>query len=135
MLNTARMFSVFLVLFVAACFLEIVSAAASKRTDAVARVDVRQLLQLMDKDKNGTVSKDEFLRYMEYIFDELDSNANGELDAGELGPFTSANFTGCNAMTYQKILIVGQLEEHRRPGAGPAAWKQFMDTCLAGKVH
>ena len=132
--NTARMFSVLLVLFVAVCVSNVVSAA-SKRTNAVARADVRQLLQLVDKDKNGTVSKDEFLRYMEYIFNELDSNANGELDAGELGPFVVPRFTGCNALAYQKGLIVGQLEEHRRPGAGPLAWKQFMDICLAGKAH
>jgi hypothetical protein len=68
--NTARVFSIILVLFVAVCGSDVVVSAASKRTNAVAHADVRQLLQLMDRDKNGTVSKFEFLRYMEYIFAE-----------------------------------------------------------------
>ena len=45
--------------------------AASKRTDAAAESDVRNLLLLMDKDKNGTVSKEEFLQYLSQAFDQF----------------------------------------------------------------
>jgi Ca2+-binding EF-hand superfamily protein len=60
------------------------ASAASKRTDAAARSDVRQLLSLMDKDKNGTVSKEEFLQYMSATFDALDVNRSGQLEPTEL---------------------------------------------------
>jgi Ca2+-binding EF-hand superfamily protein len=39
------------------------------RTNAAAKVDVRQLVRMMDTDKNGTVSKDEFLQFMSRTFD------------------------------------------------------------------
>jgi Ca2+-binding EF-hand superfamily protein len=58
--------------------------AASKRTDAAAESDVRKLLLLMDKDKNGTVSKDEFLQYLSQAFDRLDVNKSGQLESNEL---------------------------------------------------
>jgi Ca2+-binding EF-hand superfamily protein len=58
--------------------------AASKRTDATAESDVRNLLLLMDKDKNGTVSKDEFLQYLSQAFDRLDVNKSGQLERNEL---------------------------------------------------
>jgi len=43
-----------------------------------------QLLQLMDTDKNGKVSKEEFMRFMEAEFDLADKNKDGELDPKEL---------------------------------------------------
>jgi hypothetical protein len=43
-----------------------------------------QLLQLMDTDKNGKVSKEEFMRFMEAEFDLADKNKDGELDPREL---------------------------------------------------
>lgn len=43
-----------------------------------------QLLQLMDTDKNGKVSKEEFMRFMEAEFDFADKNKDGELDPNEL---------------------------------------------------
>ncbi|MGO9995122.1 MAG: EF-hand domain-containing protein [Steroidobacteraceae bacterium] len=43
-----------------------------------------QLLQLMDTDKNGKVSKQEFMRFMEAEFDFADTDKNGELDPNEL---------------------------------------------------
>lgn len=44
----------------------------------------KQLLLLMDTDKNGKVSKEEFMSFMEAEFNRLDVNHNGELDVHEL---------------------------------------------------
>jgi len=62
--------------------------AASKHTDAAASSYVRQLLSLMDKDKNGAVSKEEFLQYMSETFDRLDINRSGQLEPAELRNLT-----------------------------------------------
>ena len=51
---------------------------------ALGEEEVRQLLLLMDADKNGKISKKEFLSFMEAEFDRLDVNQNGELDQNEL---------------------------------------------------
>jgi hypothetical protein len=44
----------------------------------------KQLLVLMDKDKNGKVSREEFMDFMAAEFDRLDINKDGELDVKEL---------------------------------------------------
>ncbi len=44
----------------------------------------------MDTDKNGMVSKQEFMRYMEAEFARLDKNKKGELNVKEL---TQSNLT------------------------------------------
>ncbi len=66
--------------------------AASRHTSATAEADVRHLLRLMDKDANGTVSKDEFLQYMSQTFDRLDVNKSGQLERGELRPMMSPSW-------------------------------------------
>jgi Ca2+-binding EF-hand superfamily protein len=38
----------------------------------------------MDTDKNGKVSKEEFLKFMEAEFDYADKRKNGQLDPNEL---------------------------------------------------
>ena len=43
-----------------------------------------RLLQLMDTDKNGKVSKEEFMHFMEAEFTFADKNHDGELDPKEL---------------------------------------------------
>jgi Ca2+-binding EF-hand superfamily protein len=45
----------------------------------------KQWLAAMDKDNDGTVSKKEFLAYMEAQFDKVDADHDGTLDANELG--------------------------------------------------
>ena len=45
---------------------------------------VLQLLRLMDKDKNGQVSRAEFIRFMEAEFNRLDVDRSGELTPREL---------------------------------------------------
>jgi hypothetical protein len=42
------------------------------------------LVRLMDRDRNGKVSKQEFMSYMARVFDQLDVNKDGELDVDEL---------------------------------------------------
>jgi hypothetical protein len=51
---------------------------------ATGEVDIKQLLLLMDTDKNGKISKKEFMDFMEAEFDRLDTDKNGELDVKEL---------------------------------------------------
>jgi Ca2+-binding EF-hand superfamily protein len=46
--------------------------------------EVRQLVIMMDTDKNGKVSKKEFMDFMSAEFDRLDSDKSGELDVKEL---------------------------------------------------
>jgi hypothetical protein len=60
--------------------------AAPKSQDklALGEDDVKQLLLLMDTDKNGKISKEEYMKFMEAEFERLDKDKNGELDAREL---------------------------------------------------
>ena len=51
---------------------------------AIGENEVKQLLLLMDTDKNGKISKPEYMQFMEAEFDRLDKNKNGELDPREL---------------------------------------------------
>ena len=46
--------------------------------------EVRQLLVLMDCGKNGKVSKEQYMKFMEAEFERLDKNKTGELDVKEL---------------------------------------------------
>ena len=67
--------------------IEAMSSAAlafSKHTDAVTDASVRRLLRLMDKDRNGTVSKNEFMNYFSERFDRLDVDHNRRLVPDEL---------------------------------------------------
>ena len=49
-----------------------------------ADAQVKQLLLLMDADKNGKISKQEYMSFMLAEFDRLDLNKDGELDVKEL---------------------------------------------------
>ena len=51
---------------------------------AAGEIEARKLLLLMDTDKNGKVSKAEFMNFMALEFDRLDKNKDGELDVKEL---------------------------------------------------
>jgi Ca2+-binding EF-hand superfamily protein len=55
-----------------------------QRTIALGEQEVKQLLLLMDTDKNGKISKKEFMDFMEAEFDRLDTDKSGELDVKEL---------------------------------------------------
>ena len=58
-------------------------ASAPKPQDSVAlgEDEVKKLLLLMDTDKNGKVSKEAFIKFMEEEFERPDENKTGELDA------------------------------------------------------
>ncbi len=60
------------------------SVAAPSAKLATGLTPLAQLLQLMDTDKNGKVSKEEFMRFMQAEFDFADKNKDGELDPTEL---------------------------------------------------
>jgi hypothetical protein len=51
---------------------------------AVGETQDARLLFLLDKDKDGKVSKQEFLKFMDAEFDRLDTDNDGELDTNEL---------------------------------------------------
>jgi EF hand len=53
-------------------------------TAVLAEDEVKQLLLLMDTDKNGKISKKEFMDFMSAEFDRLDKDKSGELDQKEL---------------------------------------------------
>jgi Ca2+-binding EF-hand superfamily protein len=67
------------------------AAAAQKQANPVepnrlslGQEQVKQLLLVMDTDKNGKISKQEWMSYMSAEFDRLDTNKSGELDPKEL---------------------------------------------------
>jgi hypothetical protein len=66
--------------------------AFSKRTDTMTDASVRKLLRLMDKDKNGTVSKNEFMNYFSERFDTLDVDHNRRLEPDEMRPLLIPNW-------------------------------------------
>jgi|ERR1700693_773594 Ca2+-binding EF-hand superfamily protein len=61
--------------------------ALNKRTIIAGTRDVSQLVRLMDKDKDGSVSKQEFLDAMLQMFDRADVNHDQELDRNEVARF------------------------------------------------
>ncbi len=48
-------------------------------------------LSLMDKNKDAKVSKEEFLKYNEAIFDKVDANGDGSVDKSEADNYVSKN--------------------------------------------
>lgn len=63
--------------------------AVSARGVAAGATWAQQMLTLMDTDKNGRVSRREWMRFMEAEFDRLDVDHNGYLTVPELARFPS----------------------------------------------
>src|ERR1700679_561164 len=61
-------------------------AAVPKAQDklALGEEQAQQLLLLIDTEKKGKISKQEWMKFMEAEFDRLDKAKNGELDVEEL---------------------------------------------------
>ena len=59
-------------------------------------VQVRQLLPLMNANKEGMVSKQEFMKFMEAEFDRLDKDKKGELNVRKLtqSDLSASRFAG-----------------------------------------
>ena len=60
------------------------NAARKEKNVAAGEKEAKKLLLLMDRDKNGMVSKEEFMSFMEAEFERLDKDKNGQLDVKEL---------------------------------------------------
>jgi Ca2+-binding EF-hand superfamily protein len=87
------------------------ASAFSRRTDAAADADLRRLLRLMDKDKNGTVSKSEFTNYLSERFDKLDVDHDRRLVPDELRAFIIPN---CRITTKPNCLITSKPNKGQR---------------------
>jgi 3-polyprenyl-4-hydroxybenzoate decarboxylase len=63
-----------------------VAQKSSAQPDRIAVVnsDVKELLLMMDADKNGKISKQEWMNFMEAEFNQLDKEGKGELDLKQL---------------------------------------------------
>jgi hypothetical protein len=63
---------------------------------AIGEEGVKQLLPLMDTDKKGMISKQEFMKFMEAEFERLDKNKKGELNVKELtqSSLSASRFAG-----------------------------------------
>jgi Ca2+-binding EF-hand superfamily protein len=88
--------------------------AASNRTAGAARSDVQQLLRLMDMDKNGTVSKDEFLQFMSETYDSLDVDRSRQLEPKELRRMTIPNWllkSVCTRKQKREVLSENRMRE------------------------
>ena len=72
------------------------SHATSKQVRARGEGVARQLLQMMDADKNGVVSKEEFLQFMSQTFDRLDTNKNNQLEKEELRRLNDRDWIVCH---------------------------------------
>jgi EF hand len=61
-------------------------ASAPKAQDklALGDADVKKLLLLIDTEKKGKITKQEWMTFMAAEFDRLDTEKNGELDVKEL---------------------------------------------------
>jgi Ca2+-binding EF-hand superfamily protein len=70
----------------------VVGTISTAALAASADKEVRTLIQMMDKDKNGTVSKDEFLQFMGREFDRLDVDKSGTLERKELRPIRNPSW-------------------------------------------
>jgi hypothetical protein len=89
--STKIMWIALAIALVVATGTRLVTAASQNQSDpkqadkqAVAQEDVKQLLLLMDADKNGMISKKEWMNFMSAEFDRLDMDKSGELDVKEL---------------------------------------------------
>lgn len=61
-------------------------ASVPKYSDkvAIATDKIKELLALIDTDRNGKISKQDFMKFMSAAFDRLDPQNTGEVDSKEL---------------------------------------------------
>jgi hypothetical protein len=66
------------------CFAQKAAVPRQPDTVAIASDKVKELLVLMDTDKNGKISRQAWIKFMEAEFDRLDAQKKGEIDPKEL---------------------------------------------------
>ena len=71
-------------LLVSGTMIGLAQAADTPPKVVAADAETKQLLLLMDQDRNGKITKQEFMNFMEAEFTRLDTNKDGELDVYEL---------------------------------------------------
>ena len=69
---------------VSTSFAQKASVPKQPDTVAIASEKCKELLALMDTDKNGKISKQEWMKFMEAQFDRLDTTKKGNIDPKEL---------------------------------------------------
>jgi hypothetical protein len=79
-----------IVLIAASLAVSTVSTAALAASKADREVGT--LVKMMDKDKNGSVSKEEFLQFMGREFDRLDVDKSGTLEQKEMLPLRNPSW-------------------------------------------
>ena len=92
MLNRTKIVLVMLVIAILATTWGMVGTAGAQKAAvpkpqdkfAIGEDEAKQLLLLVDTDKKGKVSKQEWMKFMEAEFDRLDKTKSGELDVDEL---------------------------------------------------
>lgn len=83
---------------------------------------VAELIRLMDRDKNGVVSKGEFMSFMSAEFDRLDKNRSGSLSAAEFSRSALARRNGrAEART-----VEGLIRQMDRNHTGEVEKDEFM---------
>jgi hypothetical protein len=101
--RTSKLWVVVVIAMLVATVTMMGSAAAQKASVpkpqnklAIGEEGIRPLLSLMNADKNGMVSKQEFMKFMEAEFERLDKNKKGELSVKELtqSNLTASHFAG-----------------------------------------
>jgi len=63
---------------------------------ALGEDEVKKLLLIMEPDKKGKISKQEYMKFMEAEFERLDKDKNGELDVKKLtqSSVTASRYVG-----------------------------------------
>ncbi len=83
---------------------------------------VAELIRLMDKDKNGVVSKAEFMSFMSMEFDRLDADRGGSLSTAELSRSVLARRNG----RAETRTVEGLIRQMDRNHTGEVEKDEFM---------
>jgi Ca2+-binding EF-hand superfamily protein len=99
---------------------------AVKPTNATAQAQIRQLLLLMDKDKNGAVSKDEFMEYMSQTFDRVDVNKNSQLEHDNLSNARFPFGKGTSAAATNVVQLLRLMDKDKNDAVSKDEFMEYM---------